>query len=62
MAYKTKHKTVNASEDSFDILEQVRLDVEKGLKIPTSKSDAILIACSAYFDLKKIKVADKAKV
>lgn len=53
------HKTVNASEASYEVLEQVKKDQEDFLKISVSMSDAINIACSAYFELKKIKEAVK---
>ena len=54
------HKTVNASEASYEVLKQVRKDQKETLKMKVSFSEAIEIACSAYFELKKIKNDVKA--
>jgi len=51
------HKTVNASEATYEILAKVKEDAETDLGISVSLSEAILLACSAYFDLKKAKKA-----
>lgn len=53
------HKTVNASESSYEVLEQVKKDQEAILNFPVSYSEAIQIACAAYFELKKKKAEER---
>lgn len=55
-------KTINAGESAAEILDQVKKDQEEILGFPVSFSEAIQIACSAYFDLKKLKAAERSKV
>lgn len=54
-------KTINAGEAATEILEKVKKDQEDILGFPVSYSEAILIASSAYFDLKKKKLAEKVE-
>lgn len=54
-------KTINASEASYEVLDQVKEDARADLKIKISLSDAIRLASAAYFELKKLKQEQKAK-
>lgn len=52
-------KTINASDATYEVLEQVKKDAADDLKIPISFSDAIQLASAAYFELKKLKIAER---
>lgn len=58
MAIKYKSKSI--SEANVEVVEQVAADISKDLGIPISFNDAQAIMASAYFELKKIKEAEKA--
>lgn len=50
-----KHKTVNASPASYEILTLIKEDTESTLGITVSLSEAIQLAGAAYFELKRLK-------
>lgn len=55
-----KHKTVNASPASYEILTEIRDDAERDLGITVSLSEAIQLSGAAYFELKRLKQKAKA--
>lgn len=57
----SKHKTVNASPASYEILTKIKEDAESDLGITVSLSEAIQLSGAAYFELKRLKQKAKDK-